>query len=147
MTRCRSRRTERASRQPATASRSLDRGYGHLTAQQRLWEEDGIHTNAMVQIDRVGLPREFLRQISRDLESCPAKCSHKPDAVGCRKFRWTVCHRGDFEVCAWQDSKLILSYGNFFSSIRAGLLSRGSHGDKDSYSVWAPESIWHYKQH
>lgn len=44
----------------------------------------------------------------------------------------------------WMDTKLVLSYGNFFSAGRAGLLGRGAHGDTASYHVWTPESIFHY---
>ena len=55
------------------------------------------------------------------------------------------CHaKGEAEIAMWQDSQLIVSYNNAFSSERCGLLSRGAHGDKDSFSVYAPEAIWHY---
>lgn len=123
---------------------SLDRGYGHVQAQERLWLEDGVHSNAMIQANRVGLPREFIDQVKKDLGHCPSKCSHKPDSAGCRKYLWTAVHRPPFELSLWMDSKLILCYGNFFSCSRAGLLTRGSTGSRDSYSLWAPENTWHY---
>lgn len=121
----------------------MDRGYGNIAAQQRLWEEDGIYSNAIMQGNRVGLPRNWLAEISNDL-ACDKKCTHKPDSHGCRKFMWTVVHKHPFELNVWQDTKTIISYGNFFSATRAGLLSRGSSGSKSSYSVWTPESIFHY---
>lgn len=123
---------------------SLDRGYGNVNAQQRLWFELGVYSNAMIPKNRIGLPRQFISSMSADLSDCPQKCTHKPDEDDCRKFRWTCVHKPPFELNLWQDSRTILSYGNFFSSSRAGCLSRGSHGDKESYSVWVPESIWHY---
>mmetsp|Transcript_13183 Transcript_13183/g.19851 ORF Transcript_13183/g.19851 Transcript_13183/m.19851 type:complete len:274 (-) Transcript_13183:7-828(-) len=122
----------------------MDRGYGHISAQRRLWEEDGIYSNSMIQGNRIGLPRELITQVAADLGACPDKCSHKPGAAGCRKFAWTVVHKPPFELVMWQDSQLILGYGNFFSSTRAGTLSRGGHGDAESCSVWAPEGIFHY---
>ena len=97
----------------------------------------------MMSDNRIGLPREYLAQLRKDLE-CDAGCNHKEDNAECRKYMWTVLNKDGFELCLWQDSKLIVSYGNFFSASRCGELSRGSHGSKDSYYVWVPESIWHY---
>mmetsp|Transcript_1131 Transcript_1131/g.1783 ORF Transcript_1131/g.1783 Transcript_1131/m.1783 type:complete len:174 (-) Transcript_1131:86-607(-) len=96
------------------------------------------------QANRVGLPRELISQVAADLADCPAKCNHKPEANGCRRHMWTVVHKEGFELVMWQDTKLILTYGNFFSGTRAGLLSRGAHGDTESFSVWVPEPTWHY---
>lgn len=122
---------------------SMDRGYGNIQAQQRLWNEDGIYSNAIMADNRVGLPRRWLAEVAKDLK-CPSSCNHKPDAAGCTKYMWTVMNKPPFELNVWQDSKLIISYGNFFSSSRAGVLSRGNSGSKSSYSVWTPESIFHY---
>lgn len=121
---------------------SLDRGYGHMGA-QKVASDKGIFTNAMMVDNRVGLPRQFIAQCRQDLE-CDKGCNHKADNEDCRKFMWTVVNKDGFELCLWQNSKLIISYGNFFSSSRCGELSRGSHGSKESYYVWVPESIWHY---
>ncbi|KAL1528350.1 hypothetical protein AB1Y20_009704 [Prymnesium parvum] len=123
----------------------MDRGYGHVAAQQSLWINDGIYSNAIIQANRLGLPRQFIEQVRADLDSCSTRCTHKPDERDCRKFMWTVVHKDEFETTLWQDSQLIISYGNFFSGIRAGLmLHRGAAGDKESYAVWVPESIFHY---
>ena len=53
-------------------------------------------------------------------------------------------HKGEAELALWQDSQLICSYHNFFSSARCGLLARGAHGDKESFNVYTPEPLWHY---
>jgi hypothetical protein len=57
---------------------------------------------------------------------------------------WTIVNKDGFELALWQDSKLIGSYGNFFSGIRAGELARGAHAQKESYEVWVPESPHHF---
>ena len=121
---------------------SLDRGYGHIGAQQ-MAKAKGVYTNAMMVDNRVGLPRQFLAD-TRKLLECPAGCNHQEDNDECTRYTWTVLNKDGFELCMWQDSKLIISYGNFFSASRCGELSRGSHGSKNSYHVWVPESIWHY---
>ena len=121
---------------------SLDRGYGHMAAQKHAAAK-GVHTNAMMADNRVGLPREYIAQARKDL-ACEGGCNHSPENDACRKHMWTVLNKDGFELCLWQDSKTIVSYGNFFSASRCGELARGSHGAKDSYHVWVPESIWHY---
>ena len=93
--------------------------------------------------NRVGLPREYIAQLKKLLE-CESGCNHNDDNDECNKYTWTVLNKDGFELTLWQDSKLIISYGNFFSGSRCGELSRGSHGSKESYYVWVPESIWHY---
>lgn len=132
---------DRNGRSTANDCMSLDRGYGHVGAQHRLWVVDGVYTNAVMQANRIGLPRSFIAEVQKELQNFPRGCSHKPDDRNCRKFMWTVVHKQPFELCLWQDSKLILSNGNFFSGTRAGLLARGTYGDQKSYSVWAPEGI------
>ena len=49
-----------------------------------------------------------------------------------------------WELALWEDSQLMVSYSNFFSTTRCGVLSRGAHKSHNSYKVWAPEAIWHY---
>ena len=131
----------------------------------------GIYSNAMMQANRIGLPREFVQQLSKDLGACSTeahvatdemprtrKCSHGPTAEGCRKFCFTALHKApkqtdltlpsaalaEWELALWEDNMLMVSYSNFFSSTRCGVLSRGAHKARNSYSVWAPESVWHY---
>lgn len=64
------------------------------------------------------------------------KLSETPDLQGAAGASW--------ELSLWQDFQLIVSVSNFFSGTRCGELTRGSHGAKESYAVWVPESIWHY---
>ncbi|KAL3928839.1 MAG: hypothetical protein SGPRY_002218, partial [Prymnesium sp.] len=62
---------------------SLDRDHGHIAAKQRLWREDGIHSSAMMDTNRVGLPRETIRQVAADLADCETHaCQHHPDSAG-----------------------------------------------------------------
>ena len=117
----------------------------------------------MMQANRLGLPRAFIQEIATDLGACSidvdescVTCTHKPECAGCRKFCFAALHKrgsslpctgaagAEWELALWQDSSLIISYSNFFSSSRCGLLTRGSAGARDSYNVWAPEAIWHY---
>lgn len=139
---------DRQGRSTAAYCISLDRGYGNVAAQNRLWVEDGIYTNAMVTSNRVGLPREYIELVRKELSACPKvgnkKCTHRPDDAECRKWMWTVLNKPPFELNLWQDTKMIMSYGNFFSSVRAGELARGNRGQRDSFAVWVPESIHHY---
>lgn len=137
---------------------SLDRGYGHVSAQQAA-ARMGVYTNSMMQTNRIGIPRNYLEEVKKVFDGCPQGCSHGPGAHDCRKFNFTMCHKlsptpdaegaaaAPWELCLWQDSKLIISYGNFFSGSRCGELTRGSYGSKESYAVWTPESIWHYNVH
>jgi len=84
-------------------------------------------------------------QVKEDLKECSPKCTHKPQEQGCRKFMWTASvHKDEWETTLWQDSQLIISFGNFFSSTRAGLLARGASGEEESFHTWCPEPIWHY---
>lgn len=141
---------------------SLDRGYGHVQAQAKL-AEMGIYSSSMMAANRIGLPREFLSELACDLGACPMDpttnkpCTHGADAEECRRFCFTAMHKPSsstgvgtsaaaaaWELSLWQDSQMIISYGNFFSSARCGLLARGAHGARESFSVWAPEPIWHY---
>ena len=151
---------------------SLDRGYGHIEAQQTL-SDRGIYSNSMMQKDRVGLPRNFITDLAKDLGKCSGggevesgeadlcaqieegapglgkrkrqeKCTHSPEEPNCQRFCWTAVHKGEWELQLWQDSSLIICLTNFFSSTRCGLLARGAHASKDSFVVWSPEGIWHY---
>lgn len=127
----------------------------------------GIYTNAVMQTNRVGLPRCYISDLATDLGSCPkvpksdgrgdcAECPHTADTPTCRKFNFTMLHKqsstphedgpsgADWELSLWEDSSLIISYGNFFSGSRCGELARGAYGARESNMVWVPESIWHY---
>lgn len=143
---------------------SLDRGYGHVGAQEEL-AAMGIFSNSMVVLDRAGIPRKYLKELSVDLSQCPkvkqsggnkmVDCPHGHDEEGCRRYCFTALHKPSnvqsegaagaaWEIAAWQDDQLIVSFGNFFSTSRCGVISRGSHKSRHSYAVWAPEPIWHY---
>lgn len=62
-------------------------------------------------------------------------CNHGTEAEDCNKFAWTVLNKGEYELCVWQDAQLIVSYGNFFSGTRCGLLSRGSHHTDPNFRI------------
>ena len=97
----------------------------------------------MIPLNSVGLCRKFVAEVKSDLSDCPRACTHKEES-DCRKFMWTIVNKDGFELALWQDSKLIGSYCNFFSGIRAGELARGAHAQKKSYEVWVPESPHHF---
>lgn len=143
---------------------SLDRGYGHVEAQERL-ASIGIYSNAMLAYrTRAGVPRNFLKELDKDLADCGeemvngkwGKCTHGANAPNCRRFYFTALHKkakdpslqgaagADWDLAAWQDGTLIVSLTNFFSSSRCGFLARGSHTSSHRHSVWVPEPIWHY---
>lgn len=125
----------------------------------------GIYSNSVVVLDRAGLPRKYLKELADDLSQCPkvrlshgsklVDCPHGQGNEECRRYCFTALHKqshvqaegaagAGWEVSAWQDGQLIVSYSNFFSTSRCGLISRGAHKSRHSYSVWAPEPIWHY---
>lgn len=140
---------------------TMDRGYGHVEAQEAA-AKAGVYTNALVVFNRKGLPRNYLADLRNDLSTCnpeagpDAKCTHGPDAIDCRMYMYTMLHKqsyrrdaagaegAEWELTCWQDSELIVSLGNFFSGTRCGLLARGAYKQVTSFSVWVPESIWHY---
>ena len=121
---------------------SIDRGIADIAAAASL-KKMGIYTNSIVMTNRIGLPRQYINEVKRDLQYCPRGCTHQ-DEPTCRRFMWTVLNKDGFELTLWQDAKLIVSYGNFFSGTRAGEICRGGHRCVDSYRVWIPESPWHY---
>lgn len=140
---------------------TMDRGYGLVEAQQALAER-GVYSNAIMATNRSGLPRNYLRELAKDLEDCGqvqdakgkwVKCPHDLDSPECRRYNFTALHKAgdstgngvsgaDWELALWQDGQLIVSYSNFFSSLRCGLLHRGARAR--SFSAWVPEAIWHY---
>lgn len=143
---------------------SLDRGYGHVEGQRQL-AEMGIYSNSMMVTNRVGLPRKYLKELATDLANFGQvkarsgkwiNCDLRLDAPNCRKFSFTALHKAApdpsqkgaagavWELSMWQDSQLIVSMSNFFSTSRCGVISRGSSKSANSYSVWVPEAIWHY---
>lgn len=124
----------------------------------------------MLPANRVGLPRKFIELMKKELGACTkgeadeeeaaaadaeydaneqlsrkkAKCSHGPNDKDCSKYCWTVLHKGEYELVLFQDSRLIIMYGNVFSSTRCGLIGRGSHWSPMSHQVYAPEALTHY---
>ena len=87
----------------------------------------GIYSNAMLQANRIVLPRNLIEQIKTDLGKCSdgdgdggdgggggdggdgggggggggdgrkGKCNHGPDAEDCQRYCWTVLHKGEYK--------------------------------------------------
>lgn len=135
---------------------SLDRGYGHVEAQEAL-AEMGVYSNAVMPLNRIGIPRNYLTSLSKKLSSCPpvknaagkcVVCTHGPKIKTCRKFNFTALHKqssynnkegsagATWELACWQDGQLIVSLSNFFSTSRCDMLTRGSASAPESYAVW-----------
>ena len=76
-----------------------------------------VHDGDAGEQDEEGRPKRRKKQ----------KCSHGPDEPDCQKYCWAVLHKGKYELVLFQDSRLIIMYGNAFSSTRCGLIGRGSH--------------------
>ena len=68
---------------------------------------NGVYSFGCIPENRVGIPREFIKGLSKALE-CPASCTHKEEEEGCNKWAWTVVHKGDYQLEMWQDGNLIL---------------------------------------
>ena len=48
---------------------NMDRGYGHMEAQQAL-SDVGVYSNSIMQANRVGLPTQWLAQMKKVLGVC-----------------------------------------------------------------------------
>lgn len=73
---------------------AMDRGYGLVEAQEEL-AQLGIYSNAIMATNRTGLPRNYVRDLAKDLDDCPhvqdergkwIKCPHDLDCVECRRY-------------------------------------------------------------
>lgn len=100
-----------------------DRGYGNLQAMQ--WAADnGFHVTSMMQADRVGLPRRYLAALKRQMV-CPKKCTHEASMGHCKRWAWTVLHKGHWELEIWSDgASLVLGLSSCTSATRCVELAR-----------------------
>ena len=127
----------------------LDRGYGHVEAQKSIapnpsapaGQRGGVYTMSVMDADRIGLPRQAIKQVSEALR-CENKCDHKHDAQDCHKWMWTCFHKGEWELQLWMDSKLMICLSNAYSGTRAAYLSRGIGAE--NFKVWSPEAHHSY---
>ena len=129
----------------------LDRGLGVVSAQHKL-RASGCHSFALLNSNRVGLPREFVRQLTATMK-CKEDCDHSMEAAqdsGCKRWAYTVVSKGDWELEIVQDgtsskgSHIILGHSDFFSATRVSTLSRTVA--KKILAVKFPEGTSAYNQ-
>ena len=119
----------------------IDRGLSDLRSLHQA-RASGYHATAVMQADRVGLPRRYLAQLKQQLR-CPARCTHQPDAQGCNRWRWVVLHKGEWELTAWPDNnRLVIAVSDCTSATRLVELHRTV--GKCIMQTHAPEAIGLY---
>lgn len=106
----------------------VDQGVTNMSA-LKACRANGFHITGVTQANRIGLPRQFIASIKKKMV-CQRGCNHGPDAPGCKRWSWTVLHKGEWELHIWNDGKAtVLAVSSCASATRYVLQSRtcGSH--------------------
>jgi len=101
----------------------LDRGLANLAAMQ--WAVDnGYHASAVMQANRIGLPRRLIASLKRSM-TCKQGCKHEQGSNTCKRWCWTVLHKGQWELELWCDgTELVIFLSDCTSATRLMTLSR-----------------------
>ena len=101
----------------------LDRGMANLAAMQ--WAvNSGYNISAVMQANRIGLPRRFIASLKRTM-TCPKTCKHVQGSNTCKRWCWTVLHKGQWELELWSDgAELVILLSNCTSAPHMMSLSR-----------------------
>ena len=101
----------------------LDRGQSSLAACQQC-VDDGYDVTALMQTNRIGLPRRYLAELKQSM-ACPRGCKHGSHSTGCLRWSWTVLHKGRWELEIWSDgSHLVIALSSCTSATRCVHLAR-----------------------
>lgn len=101
----------------------MDRGMANLSALQWLHGE-GFPVTGIMQANRIGLPRRYLEAMKKQL-ICPKSCTHDSRSAGCKRWQWTVLHKGDWELQVWGDGgSLVIALTTATSATRSAALCR-----------------------
>ena len=101
----------------------LDRGMASFEAMR--WASDhGFYISAVMQANRIGLPRRFIASLKKSM-TCPKACKHSLGSNACKRWCWTVLHKGQWELELWCDgTELVILLSNCTSATRMMTLSR-----------------------
>ena len=101
----------------------LDRGYGIMEGAVGL-HNAGYNSTSIMPINRIGLPRRFIEQLKHKM-ACPSGCKHRADDQHCRRWCWTVLHKGEWELQIWSDGKaLVIALSDCTSATRVVQVGR-----------------------
>ena len=101
----------------------LDRGMASLDA-LRWASESGFYISAVMQANRIGLPRRLIALLKKSM-TCSKSCTHSQSSSACKRWCWTVLHKGQWELELWCDgSELVIFLSNCTSATRMMTLSR-----------------------
>lgn len=119
-----------------------DQGVGEWISAKWL-RANGYGTGFAMQKNRIGLPRRLIRQFCQGSQVgwCSKDCDHAPDSQSCKRWRWTVLHKGEWELQILADGKnsLVILLTDCTSATRT--MAIGRTVNKKQVSVQAPEGI------
>lgn len=119
----------------------FDRGVTSLAALDWL-HSAGFHGSGVVQKNRIGIPRRFLAWLAKEM-TCPAGCTHDLTASRCKRWSWTVLHKGELELQVWCDvNAVVVLLTHCTSATRLVPLTRQVR--ETTYVALAPEGIGFY---
>jgi hypothetical protein len=84
-----------------------DRGLATWAGLQFL-RSTGIHATSAMAMNRIGLPRRYMKRLLKSFR-CSRGCSHGVDAASCKRWCWTVLHKGDWELQLWCDGEALVA--------------------------------------
>ena len=101
----------------------LDRGYGMVEGANGL-REAGYNSTSIMPINRIGLPRRLIECLKKRM-ACPDGCKHGIHDQHCRRWCWTVVHKGEWELQIWNDGKaLVIALSDCTSATRSVQVGR-----------------------
>ena len=101
----------------------LDRGMANLAA-MRWAAANGFYISAVMQANRIGLPRRYIASLKKAM-TCTKACTHAHGSNTCKRWSWTVLHKGQWELELWCDgTELVIFLSNCTSATRMLTLSR-----------------------
>ena len=84
----------------------LDRGMSNVSAMQAV-KTAGFDVTGIMQVNRIGLPRRYLSMLKKSM-TCPKGCKHTTASTACKRWSWTVLHKGDWELEIWSDGAALV---------------------------------------
>ena len=101
----------------------LDRGMSNLSAMEST-KAAGFDVSGIMQANRIGLPRRLIASLKKRM-TCSKACKHELDSSTCKRWCWTVLHKGDWELELWSDgAELVIGLSSCTSATRLVQLGR-----------------------
>lgn len=121
----------------------VDRGLTNVNAMHSA-RAAGFHVTGLMQVNRIGLPRRYLAMLKKQM-CCRKKCTHDTSSAGCKRFSWTVLHKGEWELQIWSDGEsLVIALTSCASGTRLIELTRTIQSE--CRLALCPEGIGLYNQ-